>query len=118
MKNQKNLKSSDFLRREFRSVVFFTLASAMMLAARTPAQQPEEQPGIDQGNYNIKQSVEFGGRFTSVSGNEQTYDTMVNLQQGPRLLNFTTDMHSLDPRGSLLTVFISATSATAAIPMK
>ena len=25
------------------------------------AQQDEEQKGIDQGNYNIKQSIEFGG---------------------------------------------------------
>jgi hypothetical protein len=64
------------------------------------AQQLEEQKGIDQGNYNIKQSIEFGGRLTTVTGNEQTYDTMVNLQQGPRLLNFTTEMRSLDHRGT------------------
>ena len=69
------------------------------------AQQPEEQKGIDQGNYNIKQAVEFGGRLTSVSGDQQTYDTMVNLQEGPRLLNFTTEMRSLDGRGTLFDRF-------------
>ena len=62
--------------------------------------QTDEQKGIEQGNYNIKQAVEFGGRFTSVTGDEQTYDTMVNLQQGPRLLNFTTEMRSLNHRGT------------------
>jgi hypothetical protein len=67
---------------------------SLLPAAR--AQQEEEQKGIDQGNYNIKQSIEFGGRFTSVSGNFQVYDTFVNLQQGPRLIGFTTEMRSLD----------------------
>jgi hypothetical protein len=64
------------------------------------AQQADEEKGIDQGNYNIKQSIEFGGRITSISGNEQTYNTFVNLQEGPRLLNFTTEMRSLDHKGT------------------
>jgi hypothetical protein len=58
--------------------------------------QDEAQTGIDQGNYNIKQSIEFGSRFTSIGGDQQTYDTFVNLQQGARLLGFTTEMQSLN----------------------
>lgn len=58
--------------------------------------QQEEQKGVEQGNYNVKQSIEFGGRFTSISGDTQSYDTFVNLQQGPRLLGFTMEMNSLD----------------------
>jgi hypothetical protein len=69
------------------------------------AQQIDEQNGINQDNYNIKQAVEFGGRFTSISGDLQTYDTMVNLQQGPRLLNFTTEMRSLDHHGTFFDRF-------------
>ena len=74
------------------------LAAALLLflPAAASAQQEEEQKGIDQGNYNIKQSIEFGGRFTNISGDFQAYDTFVNLQQGPRLLGFTTEMRSLD----------------------
>ncbi len=68
----------------------------LILATVARAQQAEEQKGLDQGNYNIKQSIEFGGRFTNLSGNIQAYDTFVNLQQGPRLLGFTTEMRSLD----------------------
>jgi len=64
------------------------------------AQQSEEQKGVDQGNYNIKQSIEFGGRFTNISGDQQAYDTFVNLQQGPRLLGFTTEMQSLNHHGT------------------
>lgn len=67
--------------------------------------QTDEQKGIEQGNYNIKQAIEFGGRFTAVTGDAQTYDTMVNLQQGPRLLNFTTEMRSLDHRGTFFDRF-------------
>jgi hypothetical protein len=83
------------------SLTFIALAALLTLglpAAR--AQQDDEQKGIDQGNYNIKQSIEFGGRFTSVGGNSQTYNTFVNLQQGPRLLGFTMEMRSLNHHGT------------------
>ena len=75
------------------------LVVAALCAPLTPhalAQQDPEQTGLDQGNYNIRQSIEFGGRFTSISGDSQAYDTLVNLQSGPRLLGFTTEMRSLD----------------------
>jgi len=52
------------------------LIGAVLLtgAPRAAAQQQddEEQKGINQGNYNVKQSIEFGGRFTSISGDTQT----------------------------------------------
>ena len=64
-------------------------------------QQEEEQVGVNQGNYNVKQSIEFGGRITSISGDEQAYDTFVNLQQGPRLLGFNVEMNSLNHRATL-----------------
>jgi hypothetical protein len=65
------------------------------------AQQNDEQQGVEQGNYNIKQSVEFGVRLVSITGDQNAYDTFVNLQQGPRLLGFTTEMRSLDHHGTL-----------------
>ena len=85
------------------------LIGAMLLtgAPRAAAQQQdeEEQKGINQGNYNVKQSIEFGGRFTSISGDTQAYDTFVNLQQGARLLGFTTEMNSLNHQGTLFDHF-------------
>jgi len=67
------------------------------------AQDAEEQPleGVNGEKYNIKQSIEFGGRIDSISGSQSVYDTFVNLQQGPRLLGFTTEMRSLDNHGDL-----------------
>jgi hypothetical protein len=89
-------------------VTRFLLVAWMLAAFCIPssfAQQVDEQKGIDQGNYNIKQSIEFGFRFSNVVGNAQTYDTFVNLQQGPRLLDFSTDMNSLDHHGTLFDHF-------------
>ena len=92
-----NLQSSHlFSRQSFLAAIILGL-----LVSPAMAQQEEEQKGIEQGNYNIKQSIEFGGRFTSLGGNLQAYDTFVNLQQGPRLLDFTTEMRSLDHRATL-----------------
>ena len=86
--------------------IFALLAGLLCAGApRARAQQDDEQKGIDQGNYNVKQSIEFGGRITSISGDTQTYDTFVNLQQGARLLGFTTEMTSLDHHGTLFDRF-------------
>ena len=63
------------------------------------SQQASEGDGINSGNYNIKQSVEFGYRFTDFTGSQATYDTFVNLQQGPRLLDMTLQMRSLNHQG-------------------
>lgn len=105
MKNTQLSQFANHLQAAFLPFVLSALMAAVFLAPSLRAQQVDDEKGIDQGNYNIKQSIEFGGRFTSVGGDQQAYDTMVNLQQGPRLLGFTTEMHSLDPHGSLFDRF-------------
>jgi hypothetical protein len=51
------------------------------------AQDDEEAPqGRVWGDYTVHQSFEFGGRAGDVNGNQQLYDTLVNLKSGPRLL--------------------------------
>lgn len=81
-----------------RPVYFAAMILFLAVSARG---QDDEQKGIEQGNYNIKQSIEFGGRFAHIGGDAQTYDTFVNLQQGPRLLGFTLEMQSLDHHAAL-----------------
>jgi hypothetical protein len=101
MKNTHNDKGRLEQRRyRYWSSLFAVLA--LFSAPVAFAQQTDEEKGIDQGNYNFKQSVEFGGRITSIGGDLQTYNTMVNLHEGPRLLNFTTEMRSLDQHGTIL----------------
>src|ERR1700730_5687067 len=96
-------KSTSRFAKITRTVVAYLLAIisvCITTASRAHAQQQDEQTGIEYGNYNIKQSIEFGGRFTSISGDPQAYDTFVNLQQGPRLLGVTTEMNSLNHHGT------------------
>ncbi|HVB87885.1 MAG TPA: hypothetical protein VNK23_14590 [Candidatus Dormibacteraeota bacterium] len=57
--------------------------------------------GIDSGNYNVQQTIDFGYRLNEVGGNYDTYDTFVNLQSGVRLFDYTLDMRSLNHNGLL-----------------
>jgi hypothetical protein len=61
----------------------------------------ENNPGEVAGPWVVKQSVEFGGRITDFTGNTGTWDTFVNLGTGPRLLEYTLDLHSPDHKGFL-----------------
>jgi len=70
------------------------LALAPLLSsAGAPAQEAPPKETIQDG-YTIHQSVDVGGRVTNGSGSLEMYDTLVNLQSGPRLLGQTLDMHS------------------------
>ena len=105
MKNTHNRKYLLSRRIEKILLGYLVFFCGPLLAPVVDAQQDDEQKGIDQGNYNVRQAIEFGGRITSISGDLQTYDTLVNLQDGPRLLNFTTEMRSLDHHGTFFDRF-------------
>ena len=78
------------------------LSAVLTLGVSTASAQIEdEQKGVERDNYNIKQSIEFGGRITSTSGDTQAYNTFVNLQDGARLFGFTTEMQSLNHHGTM-----------------
>jgi len=61
----------------------------------------EASPGRVWGDYTVQQSVEFGGRVADVNGNQQLYDTLVNLKSGPRLLGQELSMRSTNHMGGL-----------------
>ena len=76
----------------------------------------EHNPGESAGPYLVKQSAEFGGRITDFTGNAGTWDTMVNLGSGPRLLEYTLDVHSPNHTGLLFDDFLfSVAGATAGV---
>src|SRR5215470_12285429 len=85
--------------RSSRLALFLFGATLLLAAAKCSSAQQPEPEGIEEGNYNIKQSVEFGYRFTDVTGSQETYDTFVNLQHVLRKLTFTTEMRSLNHQG-------------------
>jgi hypothetical protein len=83
----------------------FMVWVAMLLLLGLPALAQDTDEGVNAGNYNIRQSFEFGYRVTDFTGDPNAYNTFVDLGQGPRLLDFTLDMHSLNHVGSLFDRF-------------
>jgi hypothetical protein len=61
----------------------------------------EQNEGQNRGGFEVKQSAEFGGRISSFTGSQALWDTFVNLGTGPRLLEYTLDMHSPNHTGKL-----------------
>jgi hypothetical protein len=79
------------------------LLSGMLLGQSSPAgQDPAAAPeGVTRGGYLVHSSVELGYRTNDVTGSGDMYDTLVNLQAGPRFLDETLSMQSLDHQGLL-----------------
>jgi hypothetical protein len=87
----------------------FVVALALFLSAPASAQEPEKpNEGVNSGNYNVKQTVEFGGRMTTISGNREVYNTFVDLGDGVRLLEHTLEMRSLNHQGWLFDSFYAS----------
>jgi hypothetical protein len=61
----------------------------------------EDNPGKVVGDYEVKESAEIGVRITSYTGNVGTWDSYVNLGTGPRLLEYSLNLHSPDHKGFL-----------------
>lgn len=81
-------------------VLSLMLFAGLFLGPASRAQNAaSENQGKNVGDYNIQQTVEAGYRWTGISGNNDTYDTFINLGSGVRLLDYTLDMRSLDHNG-------------------
>jgi hypothetical protein len=111
-------------RRTAIALAAFVCATAMIVCSpetlfaqaptATPARVPTASPapaasaepdGITRGGYQIHQSIELGYRTTDVTGSGDMYDTLVNLQTGPRILDQTLTMQSVDHQGLLFDNF-------------
>ena len=92
----------DRSRRMKKSVVLLALL-ALLVPSLALAQDSDETqtPGRMMGRYQVRQNIELGGRVTDTNGNQQMYDTLVNLQSGPRMLNQDLSMRSTDRKGGL-----------------
>ena len=79
-----------------------TLFAQTPTASPTPAAAPPAEPdGVTRGGYQIHSSVELGYRSNDVTGSGDMYDTLVDLQSGPRILDQTLTMQSVDHQGLL-----------------
>jgi hypothetical protein len=70
------------------------------LTARATAQTTtQSSEGVDSGNYNIRQTIEFGYRASSLDGNQGNYNTFVDLNSGLRLVEQSLDVRALNHNG-------------------
>ena len=78
------------------------LWTAIFAAAVACAQQPPQAPeGTNYGNYNVRQSAEFGWRLTDTTGSQPMQKTLVDMRDGGRLLEQTLEVRSLNHAGLL-----------------
>lgn len=63
------------------------------------------------GGYATHQTVDLGGHIVGVYGSKPMYDTLVNLQSGPRILDYDLTLHATDHKHFPL--FDSLTTASA-----
>jgi len=71
-----------------------TMATAVAQTPAAPIPTPETQISAPAG-YAIHQSIDLGGRIANPTGSGAMYDTLVNLQSGPRVLGETFDLRAL-----------------------
>lgn len=88
--------------------VAILLMTAGIAVAQTPV--PDAQPATTApGGYTVHQTIDLGGRISAVSGSQAMYDTLVNVQSGPRILGETFEMRALP--GAKNTLFDSLSAA-------
>ncbi len=78
----------------FGAVLLFAMTGMAAAQDVAPAAAPEAQMSVPAG-YAVHSSVDVGGRMAGLSGSGSMYDTLVNLQSGPRVLGQTFEMHAL-----------------------
>ena len=85
------------------------ILAAMLLTPKTSAQQADEaKREWIKLTTTLDRTLNLEERFLRASRETlETYNTMVNLQEGPRLLNFTTEMRSLDHHGTFDRLYFS-----------
>jgi hypothetical protein len=85
-----------------RSESMKTRAMMIFLLLLVPVFALAQDNGRVSGNYNVQQSIELGGHITDTHGNQNVYNTFVNVQDGFRLLDYTLSMRSMNHTGSLV----------------
>src|SRR5450631_884616 len=71
-------------------------ALLLMTAAAAAAQSATSEHPISAPNgYSLHQSIDLGGRIVNRVGSPAMYDTLVNMQSGPRVLGQTFEMRAL-----------------------
>jgi hypothetical protein len=83
------------------ALLLASLPGSLFAQSSTTQNPPAEPEGVNSAGYIVHSSGEIGYRSTNLSGSSDMYDTLVNLQSGPRLLDETISMQSVTHQGVL-----------------
>lgn len=88
------------------------LVAAVVIAAAGPAraqdnnpasQMPEQKMSVPEG-YTLHHTIDMGGRISGQAGSGAMYDTLVNLQSGPRVQAESFELHAIPGTGRITLV--------------
>src|SRR5580698_6879115 len=96
-----------------RCIVVGGMAAAILglVAGTAVAQVPifvSHQAAPD--GYTLHESIDLGGHVANIDGSDAMYDTLVNLQSGPRILGETFELRALPTTKNTLVDSLSAFS--------
>lgn len=92
--------------------ILMTMGVAVAQTPAPGAQMATPDPiTVMPDGYSIHQTIDMGGHMVDVSGSGAMYNTMINIQSGPRMLNQTLEMHSLPGKKNGLFDNLSAISS-------
>ena len=87
-------------------LMLFAIAGSAALMIEQPviAQSVSASPPADKvmDGYVVHQSIDLGGHIADHSGSGAVYDTLVNLQSGPRILDQSLEMRAVNPSRAIL----------------
>lgn len=61
--------------------------------------------GLESGGYRVHQAIEFGYRVSDTTGSNAMYETLVDQHSGPRILDQSLSMQSIEHQGVLFDNF-------------
>ena len=71
------------------------LAILLLMTGVAVAQEAPAPAGEVQNGFEIHNTADLGGHMVGLTGSGRMYDTLVNIQSGPRVLGQTYTMHAL-----------------------
>ena len=79
-------------------------SAALMIELPVIAQDASASPPADKvmDGYVVHQSIDLGGHIADHSGSGAVYDTLVNLQTGPRILDESLELRAVNPSHAIL----------------
>lgn len=91
---------------------FFFVFGSLILTGKIFAQSPTPTPedSVTIGDFQVKSSVEVGGRWVDVNGSENKYRSDLNYKKGLRVFDSSFLLESKEPRKNLFDT-ISVTSS-------